>query len=264
MTTFNINQDHNSDYRPKYQLGISKPPTKIPEYSSLDILRPENYDKYYTTVPTEIDLSTSIYKGLEFCFVLSKGSGYDFNSTLILDTPDDPAGTQAQGELCFGLTEQSINIESPGSGYQVNDVISISNSDPSSLAILFVDEIDNNGGIVSFFIIDPGCFKNSHPSIVQDSNGTALLSFNTDQYNISSVDITEPGDGYLLMDPSGYFADHEPIVSGIGSGFMGYITTYQNIYSYADYNTENSIINTRTSNIIHTKYGTEILSINFS
>jgi hypothetical protein len=265
MTTYNINENHSPSNRPNYQLGISKPTAKIPNYSSLDILRPENYDKYFISEPIDFNIANTIYRGLENCFVLSKGSGYTISSTLTLDSPDDINGTQAQGEICFGLTDQSINIDNPGSGYKVNDIISILNDDPASLATVFVDSVDNNGSITSLFIIDAGCFTNNHPSIVEDNNGSAVLTFNTNQYNINYINITEPGNGYLFMDSSGYIIDHQSSISGSGSGFMAYISMYEDIYDYQRYiNTEDNIIGSRKSNITKTKYGTEILNINFS
>jgi hypothetical protein len=226
MTTYNINENHSSSNRPNYQLGISKPTAKIPNYSSLDILRPENYNKYYTNIPTEFNLSLSTSELIE-CIIIRVGSGYPSNTTVSFEPPDDPEGTQASGQIYFAIKDESLNLTHAGTGYSINDTIAVFSDDSYFPGVIEIDDVDSSGSILQYSVTGPGVLKisDSNPlSTVSGNNNSAIFTFN-DSYEIAYIDMIEPGNGYNTLDNSGNIKIYEPIVEEVGSGFIGYATT---------------------------------------
>ena len=123
----------------------------------------------------------STYRGSRFC---------------VGDAPVHPAiptGTIVESIIYKDDTNRSgsevvsIEVESPGSGYEKGELVQFQEGDPEAPCIAKIDEVTPSGGIWRLLVVDPGSFKatqtNTH-EIVSGSGQGATVSV---EYGILGV-----------------------------------------------------------------------------
>jgi hypothetical protein len=172
------------------------------------------------------------YYSLNYTLVESGGQNYPYTSTPTIPQPEHPDGSQAIASFVYGLTSQSLVMTNGGLDHEAGDTYLIYNTNKNNEpAVIFIHEVDDNGTIVGYSLINSGSgFNNNGIYIDQNavgSNEQATFSFVADKFTIVNVSITDGGSGYDYFDEYGIVKNRKIIASNSGSGFglIAYITT---------------------------------------
>jgi autotransporter-associated beta strand protein len=129
------------------------------------------------------------------------GSGYSSNATATFETAPI-GGTTATAKLSFGLTQASITSISGGSGWAVNDVISITAPAGAVPAQATVSSVSETGAITGISLISAGSGYTAAPTAItkvssENGNTTGVaLTANATNFTVAAVNVTNPGSGY--------------------------------------------------------------------
>ena len=173
--------------------------------------------------------AATAYGGVEQVTVLNGGSGYTM-PTVDFDMPDGPDGVQAMGhaEMDASGTITAVVVDHPGSGYSFAPKVVIRNG------TIFAPMPLNPGGqlatatttlFIDAIVLDAfGADYNSPPSVtISDPTGTgASATALTDDGIIASIEVTQPGSGYLIPGIR-KFVDGLP---GLGAGAANNLGQY--------------------------------------
>jgi hypothetical protein len=143
----------------------------------------------------------------------SVGSGYTSIPSAVISAPTTAGGVQATATVFVGV--QSVSIASGGSGYTVNDVLSIATN---NVQIQLTVNAVSGGAVTAVTITGNGVFSvlPSSPASVTGGTGTGA-TFNLLTYFLSTLTVATAGSGYV----------EQPTVSfsgGGGSGAAAYAT----------------------------------------
>jgi fibronectin-binding autotransporter adhesin len=131
------------------------------------------------------------------------GSGYSITATATF-TPAPSGGTTATATLSFGLTQASINSISGGTGWAVNDVISINGptgSVPAQATVSSVNAV--TGAITGITLTSSGSGYVAAPTAITKVTSAAgvttgvTLSANATNFTVAAVNVTSLGGGYF-------------------------------------------------------------------
>jgi hypothetical protein len=90
---------------------------------------------------------------------------------------------------------RSANINEPGSGYAINDILSIQDDNASFI----VSSVDEDGGVLSIDINDGGhnaFISETYVTTVSPAGGTGCTLDITAEFEIDGISIEEEGNGY--------------------------------------------------------------------
>lgn len=198
--------------------------------------------------------------------VLFSGRGYAESTTLSVSSePEHPEGTEAILIPVLGLSSLSLEI-SGGSGHMVGDLYFISNEDSTSAAMVEIKEVDNEGAVIKWVLIDNGQnFSNNNtlnitlatPIKRPEPVSQSTIELIPNKFSIVDVILEDGGSGYMFWDETG---DQMPIERtivasniGDGEGFVGNVdqaTRYE-----IDQELSFSIKNNRSRKAYINKYG---------
>lgn len=172
------------------------------------------------------------YYSLNYTLVESGGQNYPYSSIPVISQPEHPDGSQAIASFVYGLTTQSLVMTNGGLDHEAGDTYLIYNSDINNEpAVIFIHEVDDNGTIVAYSLINPGSgFTNDGIVIDQNvvgSNEQATFTFVPDKFTITQINIVSGGSGYDYFNQDGVTKNRKVIASnsGSGSGLIAYITS---------------------------------------
>ena len=187
--------------------------------SGLHARRPENLAQYFDSKVVPLPPTFVSILSID---VVSAGSNYSNNLQIIFPQPEHPQGTRAAGEVYLDFSKYNFQIIDTGSNYSVDDYFNITSpNETSPVGGFIVTEVDDNGSIVDFDIINLIPIK-SGSSFFVDLNGTnASISIRMDQgYSVNYINMTNYGSGYQTYNRvSGGTIEHNP-------------TVYNTTYSY--------------------------------
>jgi hypothetical protein len=158
-------------------------------------------------------------------YVLHGGSGYAASTSGVIPSPEYIGGVNATCDVCLGLTRRSLSV-SGGSLNSVGDLYSIQTDltemiDP---AIIKVEEIDNNGSVVTWKFVNKGKGLNNNNFNYyflskSNSNATpATIIFTPDEFSVSEILLQNKGTGYQVWDSTMTRIDRRISFTNHGSG----------------------------------------------
>jgi hypothetical protein len=147
------------------------------------------------------------YFGLNQVEIISSGYDYNIETSAVLPEPDKENGKIATAKILFGLTKKSINIT--GGKNNLKDIYIIypenylENNEEFEPAVISVSEVDVNGSVLSFNILENGYgFNNSLGEIFYFNSSENILNYSAqisivpNKFSISKILITDGGSGY--------------------------------------------------------------------
>ena len=167
----------------------------------------------------------SPFYSLSNIYVLHGGSGYAASTSGVIPSPEYIGGVNATCDVCLGLTRRSLSV-SGGSLNSVGDLYSIQTDltemiDP---AIIKVEEIDNNGSVVTWKFINKGKGLNNNNFnyyFLSKSNPNATpatIVFTPDEFSVSEIFLQNRGAGYQVWDSTMTRIDRRISFTNHGSG----------------------------------------------
>jgi hypothetical protein len=162
--------------------------------------------------------------------------GYGYTSPPVINITPAPAGginasAEAITEFKSGTYAiKSIVLNNAGAGYTVAPKISITGSGAGAAATCSIET--NRNGIISISLVDGGVGYSTSPSVTISSpsgvgvvTATAIAVVNKTTQGISSIRITNPGEGYTFINPATVTIASPPIITGTGNYIFNEIVT---------------------------------------
>jgi len=129
--------------------------------------------------------------------VTANGSGY--TSAPSLTVIGDGTGATATAQL--GITQASA-IANLGSGYSVNDILTLVGGASTTAAQIEVSSVNGGGGITGFTIHTVGVYSTLPSNNVALSGGTGTSATLTAAWYVSAATVTAGGNGYTFANIS--------------------------------------------------------------
>lgn len=198
--------------------------------------------------------------------VLFSGRGYAESTTLSVSSePEHPEGTAAVLIPVLGLSSLSLEI-SGGSGHMVGDLYFISNEDSTSAAMVEIKEINGEGAISEWLILESGeNFTNNSTLNIklvtlikrEEPVVAPTIELIPDKFSIVDIILEDGGSGYMFWDETGNQMPIERTIVasniGDGEGFIGNVD--QAARHTIDPESIGSIRNNRSRKVYNNKYG---------
>jgi hypothetical protein len=129
--------------------------------------------------------------GIASVIVLDSGENYTSPPLIVVGG----AGTGAQLKAVLGLVK--VSVANSGSGWSVGDTITLTGNDANTQAVLYVTDVNSQGGITGLDIVNPGDYNQvgtvSAIPVTNTNNGTAYLNV---VWGVVAVNVLESGQGY--------------------------------------------------------------------
>lgn len=188
------------------------------------------------------------YYSLNYVTLYNSGYAYPESTTLVIESPPIPEGSQATCTPSFGLTRYSLEISGVNSiGDKYIIFPSESNEDINNQAIIEITAVDEEGAVVCYSVLDTGSnFTNSSEIVVykeqpilieDDAVLSQLIEISTnitlipDKFCISKVYIDDEGAGYSRYNEFGDTIEYVITTTNSENG-SGFYATLQSKYYF--------------------------------